>query len=314
MKTITRKVEGFDPTTLAIQMVDVKAGTQKMYLPVKGQIAWFWLFFPNGKIDCIPPQIIEDRVAIATCLIYADKNDAPQDFICRQTATYRYVSGKEDTYSFVERAQTNAMGRALRFAGFGSEFDYAGDSPPSNFVAAGKELTDDYFDLSEAGEAKTEEEQKDEPVVLPVPEPEKAAPSKFSAKPGNKITTKVVTIEESDQIPLEDPAVKLDPIAEEPVKPEVVAPDTEKVEAAKPIEVKPVVPVVVKATVSGALPTTVEEALNLVISLPRFNGQTFRQILEDPKNKNLPDWVCKNSGFSGVSDATRVAAQILCQE
>lgn len=279
-----RNIPGFDPVEQAIKMVDMNTGSQRLYLPVKGQVEWFWLCFPNGKIDCTPPQVVGGDLAISTCTLYADKGDDPQAFICRQTATYRCVSGKPETQAFIERAQTSAMGRALRFAGFGNEFDYAGDTPPVNYVEQGTstKALPESFDLSDDAE-KPVKDAVATTVTPTVNEPD--AQKEIVPPPVTNTSTTPVTAAPIDQIPVGDPP---------PLFSEETVPDQ-----------KPKV---------GCLPSTMEEALDTVISLPRFGGQTFRAALADGKNNNLPDWICKNSGFSGISDATRVAAQILCQE
>ena len=44
------KVEGFDPTPLAVEYVDLTTQEKRKRLPVMAQLAWFRLRYPEGKI------------------------------------------------------------------------------------------------------------------------------------------------------------------------------------------------------------------------------------------------------------------------
>ena len=45
------KVEGFDPTPLAVEYVDLTTQEKRKRLPVMAQLAWFRLRYPEGKIE-----------------------------------------------------------------------------------------------------------------------------------------------------------------------------------------------------------------------------------------------------------------------
>ena len=44
------KVDGFDPTPLAVEYVDLTTQEKRKRLPVMAQLAWFRLKHPEGKI------------------------------------------------------------------------------------------------------------------------------------------------------------------------------------------------------------------------------------------------------------------------
>ncbi len=270
------RVEDFDPELLALDKIDLSTGEPRKYLPVKTQIAWFWLVYPQGKIDCVLDKVV-GNTAYATCRLYVDRYDPPEAFIVQQTATFSRTEGNADTYAFVERAQTSAMGRALRFAQFGNQFDYAGDRVPPSFVdPAEKSEENAPFELPEdfVSEEKTE-------VKKPKPAEQKKKQDEQQGKPSNK---KDPVRKEADDEPTIDQRQQI----ELPVKDEI-------------------------KEVSSAIPTTLEEAMNTGISLPRLKGKTFKEVLADDKNKNLPEWINKHPGFAGLDDATSIAAQIIIQ-
>ncbi len=240
------RVAEFDPELLALDKIDLETGEKRKYLPVKAQVAWFWLVYPNGKIDCCLDKVVGDT-AYATCRLYADRKDPLEAFIIQQTATFTRINGNSDTYAFVERAQTSAMGRALRFAQFGNQFDYAGDSVPPTFV----DPYEDSIPFMLKDEKEIPEHKKIEAAEGTVKQEQLPIPQKEEAKKGKTSVT--------------------------------------------------------------SIPTTLEEAMNTIVSLPRFSGKTFREVLTDDKNKNLPEWISRNKGYSGLDDATCIAAQIIMQ-
>ena len=44
------KVEGFDPTPLAVEYMDLTTQEKRKRLPVMAQLAWFRLKYPEGKM------------------------------------------------------------------------------------------------------------------------------------------------------------------------------------------------------------------------------------------------------------------------
>lgn len=118
-------VEGFDPTPLAVEYVDLNTNEKRLRLPVMAQLAWFRLKYPEGRIavsvtpgkDCF----------IATARVYNHFTAPVDQFLAEATASRGYLADKL-TVSPREWAQTAAIGIALRNAGFGLQFGTAGDS------------------------------------------------------------------------------------------------------------------------------------------------------------------------------------------
>lgn len=43
-------VDGFDPSPLAVEYADLNTHEKRLRLPVMGQLAWFWLKHPEGRV------------------------------------------------------------------------------------------------------------------------------------------------------------------------------------------------------------------------------------------------------------------------
>lgn len=118
-------VEGFDPTSLAVEYSDLNSNEKRLRLPVMAQIGWFRLKYPEGRIavsvapgkDCF----------VATARVYKHYTDPVEQFLAEATASRGYLAEKP-TVSPREWAQTAAVGIALRNAGFGLQFNAAGDA------------------------------------------------------------------------------------------------------------------------------------------------------------------------------------------
>lgn len=119
-------VEGFDPSTLAVEYTDLNNGGEKrLRLPVMAQIGWFRLKYPEGRIavsvaagkDCF----------VATARIYPCYSTPVDQFLAEATASRGWLPDKPSV-SPREWAQTAAVGIALRNAGFGLQFAAAGDA------------------------------------------------------------------------------------------------------------------------------------------------------------------------------------------
>lgn len=118
------KVEGFDPSALAVEYVDLTTQEKRKRLPVMAQLAWFRLKHPEGKI-AIAVEAVKDYF-VATARIYVSYKDPQECYLAEATASRRYDPLKP-TVSPREWAQTAAVGIALRNAGFGLQFGAAGD-------------------------------------------------------------------------------------------------------------------------------------------------------------------------------------------
>lgn len=118
------KVEGFDPTPLAVEYTDLTTQEKRKRLPVMAQLAWFRLKFPEGKI-ALHVEAVKDYF-VATARIYVSYKDPVECYLSEATASRKYDPLKP-TVSPREWAQTAAIGIALRNAGFGLQFGAAGD-------------------------------------------------------------------------------------------------------------------------------------------------------------------------------------------
>lgn len=118
------KVEGFDPAAYAVPYVDLNTGETRKRLPVMAQMAWFRLVYPEGKIavTVIPGQ----DCFVASARIYPSYKDPAECYLAEATASRSYDPAKPSV-SPREWAQTAAVGIALRNAGFGLQFNAAGD-------------------------------------------------------------------------------------------------------------------------------------------------------------------------------------------
>lgn len=94
-------------------------------MPVRAQMGWFRLRYPMGRIET--SVLPEGSGAKAKARIYPDYKDSPEHFLSEATAT-RYPLADKPEISPAEWAQTAAIGIALRNAGFGLQFDAAGEA------------------------------------------------------------------------------------------------------------------------------------------------------------------------------------------
>jgi len=118
-------VDGFDPSALAVDYTDMNTRETRKRLPVMAQIAWFRLKYPEGRI-AVTVQPGKDCF-IAGARIYMHYNDPADHFLAEASAS-RAPCPDKPTVSPREWAQTAAVGKALRNAGFGLQFDAAGES------------------------------------------------------------------------------------------------------------------------------------------------------------------------------------------
>lgn len=118
------KVDGFDPAPFAVEFSDLNNGEKSKRLPVMIQIAWFRMKYPTGRI-AVQVTPVKDHF-VATARIYPDYKDPAECFLAEATASRGYCNDKPSV-SPREWAQTAAVGIALRNAGFGLQFNMAGD-------------------------------------------------------------------------------------------------------------------------------------------------------------------------------------------
>lgn len=114
------KVEGFEPKDYLRK--EVSEDGVSFYLDTKYRLLWFRLKYDNGKIVKIP-KALNKEYATFEVRIYADKNDAEDNFLANGFASrYKDDSNEKFGLNFVESAETAALGRALKDAGFGTQF------------------------------------------------------------------------------------------------------------------------------------------------------------------------------------------------
>jgi hypothetical protein len=126
------EVEGFDPASLAVEYIDMNTGETHRRLPVMAQVAWFRLKYPEGRhaLSVAPGK----DCFVATARVYKHHMDPPDCFLAEATAS-RGAHPAKPSVSPREWAQTAALGIALRNAGFGLQFQAAGegfDEPAAN--------------------------------------------------------------------------------------------------------------------------------------------------------------------------------------
>lgn len=161
------KVEGFDPSALAVEYVDLTTQEKRKRLPVMAQLAWFRLKHPEGKI-ALNVEAVKDYF-VATARIYVSYKDPVECYLSEATASRKYDPLKP-TVSPREWAQTAAIGIALRNAGFGLQFGAAGDdfeSQAADELGVGFGITPPPAPANMTGDSQTGTEP---PAAPPVPE------------------------------------------------------------------------------------------------------------------------------------------------
>lgn len=118
------QVEGFDPAPFAVEYTDLNTGESRKRLPVMIQMAWFRMKYPEGRISV---QVSPGRDCfVATARVYPSYKDGPDCYLSEATAS-RGMDPAKPSVSPREWAQTAAVGIALRNAGFGLQFNMAGE-------------------------------------------------------------------------------------------------------------------------------------------------------------------------------------------
>lgn len=139
------RVEEFEPKEY-LRKEETEDGVS-FYLDTKYRILWYRLMYPNGKVYKIP-TFLDEKNATFEVRIYADINDSFENCLANGFASrYKDEVDAKLGLSFLESAETAALGRALKDAGFGTQFC---DVTFLNDLA--KEDTGEHilYDLSEA--------------------------------------------------------------------------------------------------------------------------------------------------------------------
>lgn len=126
-------VEGFDPRQY-MRTTSTEEG-QGLYLDVKYRKLWFRLAHPLGKIKKIF-HALNAEVAICEARVYLNKDDPEEQYVGSGTAQRFFKAGDKFGESYVESAETAAVGRALAEAGFGSQFSDCDVTEPADATLA----------------------------------------------------------------------------------------------------------------------------------------------------------------------------------
>ena len=184
------KIDGFDPTALAVEYIDLNTKEKRQRLPVMAQIAWFRLEYPEGRIS-VTARLTKDYY-VGHARIYRNYMDPPDCFLAEATASRKYDPEKP-TVSPREWAQTAALGIALRNAGFGLQFHAAGD-------AFDQLAVDELGNLTEAVNSSAEGSE-----VHPVDQPaEKGSGAAVEAKDENTVPAEAIRSESAEETPPEN--------------------------------------------------------------------------------------------------------------
>lgn len=119
-------VEGFDPFKYMRNLAS-EGEAPKLYLDVAYRKLWFRLKHPNGKIVKTLMKLT-DQMAVVEAKVYLDREDPADSYIANAMAQRYLTPDDQFGMKYVELAETAAVGRALKDAGFGLQFpDLEGD-------------------------------------------------------------------------------------------------------------------------------------------------------------------------------------------
>ena len=114
------KVECFEPKNYLREETTEEG--KSFYLDTKFRLLWYRLKYPEGKLVKIP-KALNKEYATFEVRVYSHKDDAPDNFLANGFASrYRDDGNEKFGLNFVESAETAALGRALKDAGFGTQF------------------------------------------------------------------------------------------------------------------------------------------------------------------------------------------------
>lgn len=134
VKPECRMVEGYNPYDKAI-MLTANDGTQKPYLCVNERISWYTKYCEDkGYVtvgiatEFVPELTRQGMITMKATVLVG--TSAFTGYGSRIVDSIEGYSGDD-----IEMAETRAIGRALRNAGFGSPFDDGEDNPVDGFPA-----------------------------------------------------------------------------------------------------------------------------------------------------------------------------------
>lgn len=183
------RVEGFEPKDY-LREEKTEDGVS-FYLDTKYRLLWFRLMYPQGKLVKIP-KALNKEYATFEVRVYTDKNDADENFLANGFASrYKDDANEKFGLNFVESAETAALGRALKDAGFGTQFCDIALPNDQTIVDAGVHIS---FDIGDG--------------TLPNPD-EDGAPAEEESKTTSTVTKEETTEEKPEVKPKEEEKVVL---------------------------------------------------------------------------------------------------------
>ena len=125
-KYVLHAVEGFNPYDHLEPCIDQATGETMIdntgetlyYLPAKMQETWFRLKYPEGKIALEEIEAPHDCVKFRA-RIYQDRKDPENEYLSEAQVKKREIENA--AFPPYESCQTNALAKALTYAGFGCE-------------------------------------------------------------------------------------------------------------------------------------------------------------------------------------------------
>lgn len=107
-------VDGFDPSPLAVEYADLNTHEKRLRLPVMGQLAWFWLKHPEGRVAVTVTPAKE--CFIATARIYANYTNPSDQYLAEGHSVTRLFAGQADGFpTGMGTDSSNRPGVAVRW-------------------------------------------------------------------------------------------------------------------------------------------------------------------------------------------------------
>lgn len=189
-------VDGFEPKAFLRQSLSEDGHAQGVYLDVKFRKLWFRLCHHEGKISK-SFLALNEQVAICEARVYLNKDDPEDQYVGSGTARRFFKTDDPFGESYVESAETAAVGRALAEAGFGSQFADCDIAEPADASLADAPVTIPQKAAAQPVSASKAAPAPNAPV--PAPRPVVAAHAASAPKPAAPATVEeayaVMTLE-----------------------------------------------------------------------------------------------------------------------
>jgi len=247
----------------------------EQYLPVKHRVRWFRMNHPNGKISS-EPEVLTDANGRLYCMaeakVYTEATNDVEAYLANAFGVKYFDDTTDIGRNFIQTACTAAVGKALAFAGYGTE------------ECDASEISDDVI--------------ADQPMITIT------SPKTADNKHNN-------TVAENAQ-PEQKPDVSNIPLVPASSLPKKRGPKKKSVDVieyiVEPGDSTPAT--VTNETANVKVPTTLEEASETVISYGSFAGKTFGELKENAKAMFFLRWYVENAE-SVSHPADTKAAEIL---